>query len=78
MADQVETQGYHLREPVSTIDFSKKKLQRNEVANNEQSEEHKLVKEIPPSEQAADRKANPANFQYILYVERRLDGLTPR
>ena len=54
LADQIETQGYHLRLPVTTIDFSKQKAKKgasalgrgaiHEVANNEQSEEHKLIR----------------------------------
>ena len=57
LADQIETQGYHLRLPVTTIDFSKQQSSktsrgasalgigaRHEIANNEQSEEHKLIR----------------------------------
>jgi len=48
LADQIETYGYHIREPVSTIDFTKRA--KHEVANNEQSKELKTAADAAPNE----------------------------
>ena len=89
LADQIETQGYHLRQPVTTIDFSRKQMKhsasargiRHEVANNEQSEEHKLIRQ-EDEQSSINRSAisgrpagNPANSQYILFYNEKRGGL---
>jgi len=93
LADQIETQGYHLRPFVTTIDFSKKKTNigddaddssvapRHEVSNNEQSEEHKLIAQeewslgLSCSGLSSKAGANPANSQYILFLQESAAGL---
>ena len=77
-----------MREPVTTIDFSKKvtALNINDVAINEQSEEHKAIsnKLVTLDDEniittigfektnTISKVANPANSQYILFLQKKL------
>jgi hypothetical protein len=75
LAEQIETKGYHLREAQTTLDFSKKQNAVVGQGNNGQ----KLIKSSGTNEPAhchPEGKSNPANSQYILFVEAQLDGLS--
>ena len=77
LAEQIETQGYHLREPQTTLDFSKKR--NNKEVGNRSNNTHKLISNSGINESALSQpegKSNPANSQYILFVEAQLEGLS--
>ena len=81
LAEQIETQGYHLREANTTLDFTQKAAQvfRENTLEASLDKNRLLTVQSGRSGSKTGRSAsgpNPANGQYILFLEEKLDALS--